>query len=689
MRHEAWGQNGRGLGTRGGVLRRARFPSLWLGWIILSLLLQVFVVQEVRAADTPASPWVESEQAKIRLISAVQGMGVEGRALGEIPLGLEIVLAPGWKTYWRSPGDAGFPLTAESSASTNLADLKILWPVPHRFQLFGLDTFGYGERVVLPLAAKPIATGRAMDVRLKVRYLVCAQICVPNDATLSLTVPAGPAMPSDQAAAINRYRAMVPGQGAEAGLFIDEVSFDRKNRLTIKAHSLGVAFEKPDLIVEAEAGLRFAAPEIVLDAARGSVVLRATAEAEPGAADKLRQGALQMTLVDGTRGLEMAIPPQMLAVRQALLDKALLAMIGIAFLGGVILNVMPCVLPVLALKLGSIVGAAGWVRRDVRRAFLMTACGVVASFLALAFTLAALKAAGHAVGWGMQFQQPLFLLLMMVVCLAFAANLWGLYTLPQPRFAGTLALAADARAAERPYMRAFLTGVFATLLATPCSAPFVGTAISFALARDTQEIVVIFLAMGLGLATPYILIAAIPGAVGWLPRPGRWFRWVKAALGSALALTAFWLAGILAVEWGLIAAVPLLPASLAPRTTEAGPIAWRGFDEAAIPQLVAQGKTVLIDVTADWCLTCKVNERLVLAQEPIVSWLKRPDVVALRADWTVPDSGIADYLSRHGRYGIPFNIVYGPKAKDGLVLPELLSASAVLDALTKATASNP
>jgi suppressor for copper-sensitivity B len=270
------------------------------------------------------------------------------------------------------------------------------------------------------------------------------------------------------------------------------------------------------------------------------------------------------------------------------------------------------------------------------------------------------------------------------------------------------------------------TGIFATLLATPCSAPFVGTAIGFALARGPVEIVAIFLALGLGFAAPYLLVAALPSLARLLPRPGRWMIALRRLLGLLLAGTAVWLLTVLAGEvdrtavWAIgaislgiaaalwlrhrlpdglrlasPAAVGLLaiaafvaPAQLAsPRTDEVAAVAggpWRSFDEAAIPTLVREGKTVIVDVTADWCVTCLVNKRLVLESTDIAGRLAEPSVVAMKADWTKPDDAIARYLAGHGRYGIPFNIVYGPGAPDGILLPELLTPTSVLDALSKA-----
>jgi suppressor for copper-sensitivity B len=316
----------------------------------------------------------------------------------------------------------------------------------------------------------------------------------------------------------------------------------------------------------------------------------------------------------------------------------------------------------------------------VRMSFLATAAGIVSAFLALAASLAGLKLAGHEIGWGIQFQQPIFLAILATVCLVFAANLWGLFEVPLPAMAGDLALAADQRARNHKVLGAFLTGVFATVLATPCSAPFVGTAIGFALSRGGIEIFAIFLAMSIGLALPYLAVAAAPHLAVMLPRPGRWMVWLRKLLGVSMAATALWLGWILAGQLGLLHAVPANQA-------QGEAVRWQNFDQSAIPGLVAQGKTVFVDVTADWCLTCKANKTLVIDRPPVSASLNHANVVPMVADWSQPDAAISRYLTHFGRYGIPLNVVYGPKAPEGIVLPELLTSDAVEQALRQASGS--
>jgi suppressor for copper-sensitivity B len=275
----------------------------------------------------------------------------------------------------------------------------------------------------------------------------------------------------------------------------------------------------------------------------------------------------------------------------------------------------------------------------------------------------ALKEAGLAAGWGIQFQQPVFLGAMIAVLLLFAANLWGLFEIRLPGSVSDATAGAGGN---------FATGALAALLATPCSAPFVGTAVGFALAGGVGDIYAIFVALGIGLAAPYLVVAAWPRIATALPRPGRWMIHLRRVLGVALIGTAVWL-GVVLVS---------VSRDETEEVADAGP--WRPFEPAAIADEVRLGRIVVVEVTADWCLTCKVNKRAVLDRAAVRERLARPDVTAMLADWTRPDPAIARYLARHGRYGIPFTAVYGPAMPDGQVLPELLTDSAVLDAIRKA-----
>lgn len=687
---------------------------------LLVLLAGLAAAPDARAA---ASAWAEEAQARLRLVSAQQSVGGEA-----VDLGLEFDLQPGWKIYWRSPGDAGLPPRVDWTGSRNLAGAEIAWPVPHRFSLFGLETFGYGGQVVLPIAARVEDPAAPLALRAKVDYLICEEICIPYTAEVTLDLPPGDGARTPQAFLIDSFSNQVPGLGAERGLEISDVSLTgtiESPRLHVTARS-ETPFKAPDLLVEAPPGFFFGVPEVSLSD-EGRQVRLVAAVTGPATGSVLEGKPVTVTVIDGARGIESATLARFGTAPARPVDFAQFAgILGLALLGGLILNLMPCVLPVLSLKLLSVVQQGGRARGAVRASFLASAAGILFSFLVLAGLAVGLQAAGLAVGWGIQFQQPLFLSALAVVMALFAYNLLGLFEVPLPGFIGGLAARGTGEGAQHSLAGNFATGALATLLATPCSAPFLGASVGFALSRGAFEIFLIFTTLGLGLALPYLLVAAAPRLVAWLPRPGAWMVWLRRLLGLLLAATAVWLISVLAAQVGILGAsltaglllglglVLWAGPNLAPRLRFATPalasflalaafalpagvaappaagerdeaaLAWQPLDPAAISALVAGGQVVFVDVTADWCITCQVNKRLVLNSDDVAGALSVPAVVRMRGDWTLPSDAISDYLAGFGRYGIPFNAVYGPAAPQGIALPEILTRDAVLAAIAEA-----
>ena len=673
------------------------------------------------AANIPAhgasGPWQRAD--------TVEGMGEGTGTLGRVPLGLHLKMKPGWKTYWRSPGDAGLPPQLSWEGSGNLAGTDFRWPAPHRFTLFGIETFGYDGEVVFPITAKPAQAGQPLDLKASVDLLVCSEICVPQHLDLTLDVPAGPAASSGgDANLIARFASYVPGDGTASGLGIESVRTSGKDLEVVATGR--EPFVDPDVFVENAAGAVFGAPTVAYADGnrRITVTLPSTGQLVP-----LDGLPVTLTLVDGARSLETTATVNAAGSTGSGLGgtPGLIAILGFALIGGLLLNLMPCVLPVLSLKLLSVVGHGGSAPRQIRAGFLASAAGILFSFMVLAGAAIALKLTGSAVGWGIQFQQPLFLVFMVVLVTGFAANLWGLFEIPLPRAIADAALGGHHAGGHHSTSLSghFATGALATLLATPCSAPFLGTAVGFALARGPLEILAVFAALGLGLALPYLLVAAFPALAARLPRPGRWMLVLRRILGGTLALTGVWLLSVLAVQvspaaalavgammatlvlvlairkrlpgrarvaGGALAAVLALaafglPMALDRHASQAAAAIdgrWTPFDKAAIKDQVAAGGTVFVDVTADWCITCQANKKLVLTRGAVAERLFGSGIVPMRADWTRPDDRISSYLAEHGRYGIPFNIVYGPGAPDGIPLPELLTEAAVLAALDRA-----
>ena len=707
---------------------------------ILALGLLTAVPGGLRPAEAATSPWVRNDHTELRLIAEpVRQPG------GELRLGLEFQIKPGWHIYWRSPGDAGLPPRIDWSGSENVTAPAVAWPLPQRYTIFGLTTFVYGDEVVLPMGSRVPDPSAPVLLRAKVSYLVCEKICIPYDATLALDLPrpdaTGGAAGDDAAQRIDAYLARVPGRvtagDPDAALSVTRAALvsDRNGLwLEVLARS-AQRLTTPEIMVEGPPALRFGVPQIERAADGLSALFRLPAVAVGQGGAVPRNPKLVVTLADilprgPARAVEQAVTADSRAAAEA--GAGLGAILALALLGGLILNLMPCVLPVLSLKLLSVLnrGRAG-ATHEVRRGFLATAAGIVFSFWLLAGGVLAFKAAGLAVGWGIQFQSPLFLGLMAGVLILFAANLFGLFDVPLPGFAARVAERAPVETTadgRRSLAGAFATGAFATLLATPCSAPFLGTAVGFALTRGTLEILSVFTALGVGLAAPYLVVASFPALARRLPRPGPWMRYLRFVLGLALVGTAAWLATVIWAVAGTIAALaaalallvllalmalrgrwaPLAgaggfavlalafiagvvaPAVLAGKGGSDSVVEssrWRIFDKVMLYNLVAEGRVVFVDVTADWCITCKVNKAAVIDRGRVAAALgdgTGGSVVPMRADWTRPDPAIAAYLRSFGRFGIPFNAVYGPAAPQGIALPELLTERAVMDAITRA-----
>ena len=716
----------------------------------MSVLVWLMLAPVPASAASAASPWVKTEQTELRLIAATETAG----AAETLRLGLHFKLKPGWKIYWRSPGDAGFPPVIDWSSSNNLKSAVMHWPAPERFSVLGLETLGYKKEVVLPITVTRLDLAKPLHLSGAIRYLVCDEICIPYDADVRLTVAQGPIRPSPFAHLISRFQSSVPGDGKRQGLAVEAVeTWGRGEAIMLRVRATSTTpFRMPDIYPEGPQALTFAKPTVRLgpDGLSATLDLRVFGAQYLKGADKSLAGKpLTFTLVDGMRSAEArltvapATGPPPFDTGTGGNGTSLALILAFALLGGLILNLMPCVLPVLSIKLLGVVGHGGGERRLVRLSFLASAAGILFAFLVLAGVLIALKAGGMTIGWGIQFQQPWFLIAMTLLVTAFALNLWGIFEVRLPFWISDLGEHASHvhGPGGQKISGHFLQGAFATLLATPCSAPFLGTAVGFALAREWGEITAVFAVLGLGLALPYLGVAAFPGLATRLPKPGPWMVTLRRFLGLALIATGIWLLSVLAASAGVKVAVlvggltvaaasllalarlkrpgarrraavgitaAVLAAFLAPGwlgNVTAGGISgeaggkligkdggstdvlgklWQPFDEARIPGLIAQGKTVFVDVTADWCITCQVNKGLVLNQGGVLAKLQDRNVVIMRADWTRPDPVISDFLARHNRYGIPFNAVYGLGAPKGVVLPELLSQDIVLEAF-KAT----
>lgn len=617
-------------------------------------------------------------------------------AEGKVRLLLDVTPNEGWKTYWRTPGDGGFRPTIEWKPQ---AKTQWHWPRPVRFDSAGFSSVGYDRRVVFPLE---VTTGQLQRLRGKLTLSLCSNLCVVNTFPLDINLASGSSAHFAEAWD-NAMRAVPPDNGTVA---LKSVTADN-DTLTVKLTS-PEGWSQPDLFPDNPTGVSLSPPQtgILGDTltARFSV---SDKQGKPLDASRLQQ--LSLLVSNGAQSQQLRIdisPPTMLW-----------QIMAVALAGGLILNLMPCVLPVLGIKLASLMTLAESSRRQTRLRFLATAAGIIFSFLVLAAVITGLRLSGAWIGWGFQFQSPWFIATMVLVTWIFCFSLAGLLEIRLPSGLSTRLATAGGNGIGG----SFLEGAFATLLATPCTAPFLGTAVTFALAAPVHQLWLIFFALGVGMSLPWLAISIFPGVARWLPKPGPWMGKLRLGLVLLMLGSCLWLMSLLVKEWGaryvliggglmvaffLFRCAKAMPshrenlrslvfgvmfgaglyAFLAPQPQgkDDSPLNWQPLSEAALSEALNARKRVLVDITADWCLNCRVNEVLVLHRPEVIAALNRDDVVLLQGNWSQPSAEIEQFLRRYGASGIPFNAIFGPAIPQGHVLPSLLSKDALLTTLTRA-----
>lgn len=612
-------------------------------------------------------------------------------------LGLRLILAPGWHTYWRNPGDAGIAPELEFSLPEGGEAGPIAWPVPRRIPEGPLMAFGYTDTVIL---AVPVRAG-AGRFGLHASWLVCKDVCIPEEADFHLDLPAGDPAPSAEAALFDA--APLPLAAPFTARLAPDGTLSVSGPALAPA-TLGEAWflpEKPDIVAAA-------APQ-PLRVRPGSLTL-ALPRGPSFAADSPLAGVLELRDAAGkTEAFALTAQPGAAPAASGWARILLLA-----FAGGLVLNLMPCVFPVLAVKAAGLAALAGTGRRRALGEAMAYAAGVVLSFLALGGALLAVRAAGGAAGWGFQFQSPAFVAAVAWVLLAVGLNLSGVFAV-----SSGLAGAGSSLAGRGGATGSFFTGLLAVLVATPCTAPFMGTAIGAALSFDSPALAeATFLAMGLGLAAPYVALALLPGFARALPRPGLWMVRLRQVLAFPMYGAVAWLVWVLAAEAGpagvatgaagcvlvgfaawatglaqqgtarrvtasgaalaLLGALALLP-GLSP-STDAPDSDVPPFSAERLAAARAEGRPVLVDMTASWCITCQVNERVALDRPEVRAALAARHGIYLRGDWTRQDPAITTYLRDFHRDGVPLTVLY-PPGRDAIVLPQILTPGIVLDAL--------
>ncbi|MDN0123649.1 protein-disulfide reductase DsbD family protein [Yersinia aleksiciae] len=660
------------------------------------------------AADSGWRVSPQNDHAKVRL-RAEPSIGGETRML------LAVQLEDGWKTYWRSPGEGGIAPTIVWDQP--LGAVKWFWPVPQRFDVSGISTQGYHEQVMLPIV---ISGKRPKTLSGTLTLSTCSNVCILTDYPFSLDLSSSVSTEDQQQFAHDFAQAM--GQVPIANALTQQIQAGYGNGEVQILALREEGWQQPALFFDTLDDVDLGKPIVSVQGQQLSVRVPAMDGWGEGTAD-LRGKPLTMVITDAGLAQEatLTIGP---ALTLPASPSAFWSWILMALAGGLILNLMPCVLPVLAMKLGSILQTEHQTRRQVRWQFLASSAGIISSFWLLALLMTALRLGNHALGWGIQFQNPWFIGFMVLVTALFTANLFGLFEI---QLSSSLNSRIAAPRVERPGASGmaghFGQGALATLLATPCSAPFLGTAVAFALAAPLPALWGIFTALGVGMSLPWLAVAAWPTLALCLPRPGRWMSHLRIAMGVLMLASSLWLlslmishiglqtvmvsAGVLllallvAIGWRygaraaaivslisvLIIGALLLAGSLTAnlwRKPLHDNISWQPLTESAIKKALREHKRVFVDITADWCVTCKVNKIHVLMRDDVQQALQAPDVVALRGDWTRPSADITQFLRERGSVAIPFNQIYGPQQPQGVVLSPLLDRDILLKVLADA-----
>jgi suppressor for copper-sensitivity B len=549
-------------------------------------------------------------------------------------VGVKFNLAPGWKIYGNDDSGMGMPPQLDFSQSTNYKSHQISFPTA----LIAEEKIGnqsikysyYKDTVIIPANIELTDLNRAVDLKLKLDFAICKDVCIPISQNFSLTIDN-----------------------------IDENSLQEIQNFY------------PTKLIE----------------------------------NKIKDSN-DFSKIDISTGIKKTPKNDF---------HKLFIMIFLAIMGGMILNIMPCVLPVISIKLMSILKHSGSSSSAIRYSFFATIIGILTCFFILGFITFFIQNIGTNLGWGFQFQNPYFLIFLILILAIFTAELFGMFEINFSQIIATfLNLKISENVAKKNiFLPNFLSGILAVLLATPCSAPFLGTAISFAVSQNFAIIILIFIFIGIGFSLPYIILIISPKLINFLPKPGSWMIKIKQLMAGFLLATMVWLVFVLSNIIGLLPSLLLSIIALLIflsfkikkfflRTfilSSLGILAfilpiefhshqskikneinsyWIGFDENILNNLIAQNKIILVDVTADWCLTCKFNKILVLNSPEIIELLKTQKVIGLRADITKPDPEVMKFLAKHNRFAIPFNAVYGPNARQGLLTSEFLNKNELL-----------
>ena len=706
----------------------------------MKLFLKLFPFLLIFTAVSPGiglSEIVRSAHVEAELITETQTV----KPGTPLSVGLRMKMAAGWHTYWKNPGDSGLPTSIAWDLPAGVTASEIFWPIPHKITTGDLTTYGFdGEVALLTQFQIPENfSDKTFVLHAKADWLACEAECIPGSGNFAITIPVENAVPQADPKWVELFaktRSLLPVQlpeinvtafASEKGLKLRVTSSESHDLKQIR--SLEWLPVRSDLILHsAKQKLKHSDSSLELWIKRSDIfegelqTISGVLIAEPGWRGSGSEKGLTVENVSVqplTENFSGSSPQDF---------SASLPFILFAFLGGLILNLMPCVLPVLSLKILGIIDQSKQKKSGIIFHGISFTAGVLVCFWALAVLLLILRNSGEQIGWGFQLQQPEFVLFLVFLFFAMSLNLFGVFEVGV-----TLTGLGQKTPNQKGLLGSFVSGLLATVVATPCTAPFMGSALAFAFSSSHLIAFLIFTFLGLGMAFPYLILTLNPKFIQWIPKPGPWMVGLKKILGTFLFLTSLWLLWILKAQtshwtlvvtlggiigvgiaswiygkWGnpaqtkktkqfaqIIAALIIFIAAitsyqsiqhasfLSEQKNQTG-ILWKKYEPGLADQAVSEGKTVFIDFTAAWCLSCQVNDVFALRNQKVVEAFNNSSLLPLKADWTQRDSAITDALSRYGRSSIPLYVILSPSRKEPYLLPEIITPKIVLDSLEQA-----
>ena len=673
---------------------------------------------------------VTSERVRAELVAHAPDGVAAGKPMW---LGLQLSHQPEWHTYWKNAGDSGLPTQLQWTLPAGVTAGEIAWPVPKKIPVGNLANYGYEGTVLLPVQFtiapdfKPALLSRELEVKLHANWLVCKKECIPEEGDFVLKVPVGSSTAGNAQAFDAAFKAQPKPLAGDSRVEIagDAIKVT-VNGLPASAQGKTLAFfpetgeviENSPPVQQSWQGAAWTARvPLSLQRSQSPAVMPIVLALGNEGWRTEAQVAGTWPAVAAAAGVSPALENALRTSVPPATPLSLWAALAGALLGGLILNLMPCVFPILAIKVMGFTRHAHDVRAH-RVSGAAYSAGVVVSFLALGAVIVGLRAAGEQLGWGFQLQSPLFVAALAALFTLIGLNLAGVFEFG--RFVPASVASAES---GHPVLNAFLSGVLAVAIASPCTAPFMGASLGFAIGVPATQALAVFLALGVGMALPYFAASWVPQVAGLLPRPGIWMDVLRKLMAFPMFGTVAWLVWVVGQQSGIDAAGTLLgllvllamivwaltlsgrarsvaatiavacfvllswaggesitkPASAATPQTEG---AWQPWEPGRVEQVVSSGQPVFVDFTAAWCVTCQINKRTVLSRADVLADFSARKVVMLRADWTRRDPAITAALRQLGREGVPVYVFYSP-GKTPVVLSEILDTQEVKDAIAR------